>query len=595
MIRNERGYALLLVIFMILIFTILGVAIAGASLGGATRTETRENDVQSLHLAEKALNEAVSYLVSEFDGRDDISPDELAVYMNKLKDIQNFRDVLTTNTELSGASAHITDIKIEEGSIKHSYALTLTSEAAVNGVKRKLEQKVMIDSYPEFLQYSYGSEQDVIINGAVYTIGKMYAGRHLKIYNKAKYIYNSIALEEPTQFPRLDGDLYISSRHEISYCDYMTCNAAMPSSYQTLPANDESLLNRLLGIKYENIRDEKSSSNFVSINLNESFLDKAAEAAGNGAGTRDRLKQVFNENNLIPFIQALNSDFGVRRVSPREEPAFPDWENEEEVAAYEAALKNYRDNYLSIFNSQQSESIIFDGDLRLDGIAYKGLVYGNDLSGNDAKAAGKWFIVNGDLLIDNYSSEDLIIQANILVTGNVMITGKKIKVDSTIISLGAGSADGKTVVQDAEIKGLQVAGKTKQLVLMSRSDILLNRFEAFTNYGRYSGTNIENKRLDAFFYSEGEAELYGVGSTFWLNGGFFAKKNLTINAVLGSVEQKSDLSGIIFDKTLNEISGTKLDSRFIIEYNSNIFEDQYSGLPRVKQISVQIGSKQLQK
>lgn len=51
--NNERGSALVLVMFVALLLTILGVAVLGATMGGAQRTETRENDVQSLHLAQR--------------------------------------------------------------------------------------------------------------------------------------------------------------------------------------------------------------------------------------------------------------------------------------------------------------------------------------------------------------------------------------------------------------------------------------------------------------------------------------------------------------------------------------------------------------
>ncbi|NIK77293.1 hypothetical protein FHS15_002429 [Paenibacillus castaneae] len=580
MIRNERGYALLLVIFMMMLFVLLGVAILGASLGGAARTETRENDVQSLHLAEKTLNEAVTNIVMKYDGKDDISLEELSDYMNELKNNANPLTGKNTSTELSGANAALKDITIVKGSNEQRYTLTLTSEATVNGVKRKLVQNVLIDSYPEFLQYAFGSEQDVIINGAAYGLGNIYAGHELLLDNKAKYMYNSKNLEQSTQYPKIDGGVFVSSARAIKYYDEVLAD------YESISMNDQNELQNLLGITYENI-NIKDSSKFISINVEESFLDKAAIAAGNGIGTRDSLKAVFNVHNVEPFINQLSSKYGVKRVAPRSEPALPDWDNETEVNKYNTELDLYN-KYISIFNSKNSESIIFDGNLTLDGVIYKQLLYGNE-----AKASDKWFIVNGDLIIDNLSTDELNIKANILVTGNVNIRGKKIKVDSTIFCLGIGSSTPATIVQDAEIKGIKENGKTKQLVLISKADILLNRFDAFTNFGEYAGGNIIQNRLDAFFYTDGEAELYGVGSTLWLNGGFFAKGKLTINAVLGNVTE--DIAGGKINFNTLQTNVSKLNSRFIIDYNDDFFEDQYSGLPRVKQISVMIGNRKLEK
>ncbi|MGO4181911.1 hypothetical protein AB4Z17_12065 [Paenibacillus sp. TAF43_2] len=576
MIRNERGYALLLVIFMILLFTILGTAILGASLGGATRTETRENDVQSLHLAEKSLNQAVSYLISEYDGRDDISSEDLKKYMNE------FEKSNTTNTKLDGANAK-TKIEVVSGNDPKSYKIKLTSEAIVNGVKRAMQQTVQIDSYPEFLDYAFGSEEDVIINGAPYAIGKIYAGDELKIYNQAFYDYKNVNLRQPTQFPKLNednGDVYVPSFNAIKYYEGSDLNPE--NGYKSLLTNDQNELKKILGINYDKIHI-KDASKFRSINIDQSFIDKAVEATGVvNEVVRGKLKLAFNDDNMTPFINELLNN-GIKEVSIEHEPPLPNFENSVEVDNYNKKKQKY-DNYINTFNSVLSESIIHQGDLNLEGVLFKKLTYGET-----AKKSGKWFIVNGDLTINNTdSNSDLFISANILVTGNVSISGKKIKVDSTIFCLGAGSEKKETIIQDAEIKGMKVGNDTKQLVLISKKKILLNRFDSFSYYKKYEGENIDKNRLDAFFYTEDEAELYGVGSTFWLNGGFFAKKNLTINAVLGDVKEKLDASGIDFPPQIGSLGS--LDSRFIIEHNPHIFEEQYTtGLPRVQRISVMVG------
>lgn len=41
LLKEERGSALLIVLFMILIFTLLGLTVLSASIGGATRSQTK--------------------------------------------------------------------------------------------------------------------------------------------------------------------------------------------------------------------------------------------------------------------------------------------------------------------------------------------------------------------------------------------------------------------------------------------------------------------------------------------------------------------------------------------------------------------------
>ncbi|RIX54039.1 hypothetical protein D3P08_07240 [Paenibacillus nanensis] len=580
-LRDERGYALMLVVFMILLFTLLGVSILGASLGGAVRTETKENDVQSLHLAERGLNEAVSYLVKEYDGVSDISDVELHQYMMGIEANPGklMEDAVQT-TNLSGAeAAKVTVEKVEQTS-PMSYKVFITSEANVNGVIRKLEQEVRVDAFPDFLNYSFGSEQNVVLNGSPLAIGSVYAGGELKINNYAQYKYKTAHfLEKLSQYPNIIGTLYVQSPLSIKYADPTVVAADPNDRYVSIPQNDPDKLEELLGLSYDHIHI-KDRSKFVSINVRESFLDKAELAVGRKPGVREELETALNVST-DEFVNRLVLN-GVRRVAYRSEPALPNWDDEEAVERYEAERDDYVNNYLSLFNSKLTETIVFDDDLTLDGVAYKQLVY--DAA---SRASNKWFIVNGDLNINNYSNEELAIQANILVTGKVTITGKGIRVDSTMFCLGEGEPDEMTIVQDAELKGYD----SKQLVLLSVPPILLNRFDAFTNYGRYEGEERVKHRLDAFFYTEGTAELYGVGSSFWLNGGFFAKQQLTINAVLGNVTEAPDKpEGMNFD---DQIFANELDSRFIIDYNIDIFNDQYDGLPRVNQLSVTLGSRKL--
>lgn len=114
---NERGSALVLVMFVALLLTILGLAILGATMGGAQRTETRENDVQSLHLAQKGLDEAVAYIQTKLDGRKDIDPDHMEDEIKGIVDEVKNKIVVAdygVSTRLSGAGGTIKSIAYEK-------------------------------------------------------------------------------------------------------------------------------------------------------------------------------------------------------------------------------------------------------------------------------------------------------------------------------------------------------------------------------------------------------------------------------------------------------------------------------------------------
>lgn len=86
--------------------------------------------------------------------------------------------------------------------------------------------------------------------------------------------------------------------------------------------------------------------------------------------------------------------------------------------------------------------------------------------------------------------------------------------------------------------------------------------------------------------------MYGVGSIFWLNGGFFAKGNLTVNAVLGGVTEPLD-PALGFNFENQDADRYNLGHRFQIQYNQDVFTHQQSSLPRVQQVNVTVGSLEL--
>ncbi|MCM3627146.1 hypothetical protein M3194_07195 [Paenibacillus glycanilyticus] len=570
---KERGYALVMVLFMILMLTILGTAVVSSTLGGATRAETRENDVQSLHLAEKTLSEAASYLVTKYDGREDIAPEELSHLIQT--GVDELED-MTTHTDLPGASGRITAITTEQVSVgdQTSYKLNLTAEAVVNHVKRQLTQQITIGAYPDFLNYAFGSENDVIINGAAYGLGNIYAGHEFLIDNTAKYVYNNDPNKtKETKYPYFEkGNIYIQNMDSIRVMDKLS------GKYQPY-ARTNLTLQQILGVDNSKIQ-LRDQTKFISINVAESFIDKAEEATN---VDRSNIKAAVDYglthsgesgrfNNLSAVLRAGS---GVVTTSgPPVKPSLPtDLDDTAAMEAYNKALAEY-EAYFVQFNSLSS-TVLYNGNLTLDGLDYTSLVYTESAK----KDYHKWLIVNGDLTISNYSNDPLVVKANILVTGNVFISDT-IKVDSTIFSLGS------TTIEDAQIQGIQKDGERQKLILISKGPVLVNKVDSFGDFGEYKQDN--PKILDAFFYTDEDAELYGVGSIFWLRGGFFSKGDLTINAVLGKATDGG--SDIMFEQ---QSTLAKEDSRFIINYDYDFFENQYEGLPRVKKLSVIVGKKQL--
>lgn len=629
--REERGSALLLVVFMALVFTVLGVAIMGATLGGAKRAETRENDVQSLHLAERALNEAAAEIALKFDKQEGAI--DLEQLPNDLKEIQAKVNGSDTKSGLQGAKGKILGIELPDAYNTQSIAgagkpvdkvevqITIKTEAEVNGVRRILAQDITLDSYPEFLKYAFGSESNVNINGAPYIIGDFYSGLDLRAKNQAEYRYNRAIGEKdqftPSQFPTLDGDIYVQNEKSIlsctgpDYCDYQTGSNYSPIQ---LDGTDDSKLQ--LKTVVNNTIDNivyRDKSKFVSVNIEESFLDKLAEASGDSKMDRDNptlypgIKDInkgslnnmeaasaYASESAHQRIQSLANRAGI--IDLPEKPTYPTSDKEDDIQQYYEDFANYQ----LLFASGQGldKTAIYDGSLTINGNELQQMKYDpevknkREVNGSYMKSA--WLIVNGNLTIDNQSGAPLEILGNILVNGDVKIRGR-VSMDATIITLG------KATIEDAEIAGLKVNGVEKELLLIAKGKIFINRVDSFNTIASpfMKGASTQGSGnpplLKAFFYTDSDAELYGVGSAFWIRGGFFAKGELTINAVLGDTPKPSeDATNIIPKRELNEIPVNEQDrllSRFIIQYDDQIYANQAVGLPRVKTINMRIGKK----
>lgn len=573
-LRDERGSALVMVMFLALLLTVLALAVMGATIGGAVRTETRENDVQGLHLAQKGLNEATAFIQAkvqaELNGNAGIEPKDLERILQELK----MSDLPVTTEFGAMGSGNVDLIQYGGKGSDTTYYIDVTSSAVINGVNRKLTQRLTLDTYPDFLKYAFGSESNVTINGAARLTGNIYAGKQLYITNTAEYDYRGVPGSEPTLFPQvleeaasasdITGEVHVQSLGSILFKE---------GAYQAkaLSASDPLLENDLLkvlniGVDKVKIKEQKK---FVRINVEDSFTDKLAEVFP--GTTRESLRQLYQSGNTgqgkmdswlttqasIPHLQKPDP--------PQMEPVLAEDDEEtvqEKTERYQEAL----DEYLQVLDTQLdlSASSVYEGDLLIDGLDYKDVMFSQEAKGRTGSP--QWLIVAGNLTIDNYSTGTLNVLGNILVTGNVTIRGR-VDFDATVLTLG------ETTIEDANIKGY--AGR--ELVLISKGPVLINRVDAFSD---------DPVEMKAFFYTDSSALLYGVGSMFNLTGGFFAQGDLTINAVVGSVRQPEDGSPV-----LRFMGGHQ--ERFQITYNHAVFSNQGLALPRVQSVNISAGPMKL--
>lgn len=589
-VRSESGSALVLVMFIVLLLTILGMGVLSATVGGAIRTETRENDVQSLHLAQKGLDESTAYIQSRLSKITDINPDKLEDVLRGLD-----KQGLNVSTELGvGNSGTIDYIKYKDkngGGVQQTrqYYIDVEASALVNGVERTLQQRITIDTYPDFLKYAFGSEQNVYLNGAPVLKGNIYAGNKLIVSNRAEYTYlGDSNLRKPTMFPQVQpngtdaanlGEVHVQSLKNIEYHVYDPLGGGGETKILAdSGAAMEQTVNSILGINLDKIKI-KEQKKFVQINVEESFTDKLVEATSPASDNaaenlRSRLG-VKSPSELTHWLETESPITAKAVASPPEIPVQNDGESD---ADYQARLDQYRNDLFAYhhFFMDMNQSYRVEGNLTIDGNDYSGITFTESAKRGNVP---KWIVVDGDLNIVNDKAGFIPIKANILVTGKVTIKGN-VSFDSTMFVLGS------TTVEDAVISGLGLGTDQKELVLISKGPVLINRIDAFSN--------VDPTEMNAFFYTDEKADLYGVGSMFWLKGGFFSKGDLTVNAVLGNADEPP--GAVIHDKLIfsePQVTDPRARERFRVIYNYGVYTDQQSSLPRVRKVNISVSPMRL--
>ncbi len=215
-------------------------------------------------------------------------------------------------------------------------------------------------------------------------------------------------------------------------------------------------------------------------------------------------------------------------------------------------------------------------------------------------------IVNGDLDIENYDNNNTIyIDANLLVTGNITISGN-VQFNSTTYALGKGLIHNANINIDAS--------QDNQLVLLTKKDIQFSVVNEFDN--AFNGLLIDqftNKvtvqpNIKGFFYSDSYIQIYTVNSYLAIEGGIYSNdaNNLTtdadnrpilIDSPTNYIPQTDSIGMLInsYRGDVYSIPNSELfkfsftdyykKSRFVIKYSPDVIQTQPKGLPLNKHIN----------
>lgn len=191
-------------------------------------------------------------------------------------------------------------------------------------------------------------------------------------------------------------------------------------------------------------------------------------------------------------------------------------------------------------------------------------------------------LIGGDLELNPVKTSISILD-NLIVNGNLNIYGidemnslqeNDNAIFDSVIYVGSTSS-----ITNVNIKGDNSTGERKRLVLLSKGDLELFRINEFS-----PSTNVTP--LAGYFYTDSNAELYGVGSIFHINGGLFAHNSLTINGIRGEASNENELIRFSDNGDAPKKEQEDKNPRFKVDYDPMVLFRRLDALPTVNSLQV---------
>ena len=536
---NEKGYSLVLVMLTVTVFFVIGLTILSVSIYQAKFTQVRVEDVASLHDAVKAVEETVAELKAKVKALPLSTPAQLDL------DLGNAQAGFL-NELMNRHSVTIEDITNEKGIVRNQLFTRVFRISAPYG-KKTVSREVIITNAPSFLKYALGSKENVTLNGGAYIDGNIYAGKDIYVTNVANYIYNSTLYSVQTTFPTTSEKSILFVNGSRYGCDHGNGARSCYTVSTEFTKNMNDFTAGALSFQYAAPSIQKEREEFIDVNFDFTLKDKLLSAAG--IDGFDPSKQAQYQSLIsLPLSELLE------QVKPSFATVHVD-----DMTDLSTALQSAIASGKSIFLDTSAFPYFDVSSLTL----------------ND----NQWLIVKGDFALENEGSSPLQIKGNIIVLGDLTITGQ-VAFDSTVY------VQGNTSIYNTTISGLN----GKEVVLLTKGALEIARVNEFTN-----DFSVTTPNLKGFFYTDSNAIIYAVGSYVNIEGGLFARGNssiipytddngLVINTYRG--ETSDNGTNLSFQAPIVSDEQQKQYARFVVKHNKHVFINRGLGLPFAQQLAV---------
>lgn len=539
LLKNEKGYTLVLTLAVILIFTVLGLSLLTITTNGIAKNQMREDIVQSTDLADKGTEymiknlqlELESYITSGNVGKKGFK-DKLTSLLTSNStsckpdgsggieipgDTGNTKVCIDNTENVYGSTGELLELKKK---------VTLISTGLVDGKVKKTTTEVVIgtDAIPDQLRYSLSTNNggNLYLHGGVEVQGDIKTDGNLILSSNATWFSGNTPIWQPSVRAKLTAgpgsvapkvifskenkgvyDLKLFQEYANHISGVNLGKTGYYNKYNPALESDQNSISKLF-----------FNSPQISVLTKTSISQDTLEITSK---ITDKYKLSSNKNNYTTNLTITSSDHATRNYSKTDVVFVSDTGTEsvqETYTYYEDVCVRYKGKKCVEWEQQEKT-----GTRTVEKDTYKlGNMTINGGSGKKDITLKGTYYVYGDLVIQNVN---LKADAIIYVQGNVKIT------ESTI-----NGVDDKST-----------------LLIFANGNIDISNMSV--DSGKDGGTKIKG-----FFYTKQDMLMYGVGSNINLTGGISARR-LILTALRGDTK-----NGYLTATQQAELNNNKVASQY---------------------------------
>lgn len=552
--KNEDGYVLVTVLIMFVIFSILGLSLMSYTIGSQQFSSANTDFIETKADAEMTVQEAQAHIMK---GVDEINDDLAEATPGLGGVISRINSVIHQAEQRLGDEGLIKKKVLKDGE-NGVFLQRIDIEVDVESSDKTLVRTFTISTIADVFRYGAVTPGDMRLNGAPYIKGDVFVGNDLRLHDEA-YFISGYGRWAETSYPSIKGDLSVKGRYEVPgwLWEWRILEEDLDSYFEIKPR----------------IVDE--NPDVAPLKVLEYITEKRNDPMG------DITTRGYPGNiDEIDGYQVIKRGYERQGKSPKAPDRF------------------YGDTYirgdlkLKGSNLKVGGNLIVDGDITIEpdgndesSLSVDGSIYVHEnakLTGTVVLPENKFMYINGYPKNENCNGNntqnnkcgiyisDLTFQGSIYTNHEIDIS-EDLNMNGTLYTRLGGRIENLS----------NESGGT--LVVVSEGELTIANNNLYNN---------EPKVINAFFYTNSDLDIYGVGSNLKIRGGVYGR-NVTLNAVKGSSSDEYFHGSSNFSSSRdplyvqnNQDSINPQLSRLTIEYAQELILNPPDGIPTVDKVTV---------